>query len=104
MTTHAISATHLAASLPSIAPRPALALFDGDVSVTATFHLTDPIGSTEVTTSPAFLSEMDDTALLNLLDATITRLTTYRDAFRAALDEDTRPAPPALLPTPWYAW
>jgi len=32
MTIHAMPATHLAASLPSIPPRPAVALCDGDVS------------------------------------------------------------------------
>ncbi len=73
----------------------------GDVSVTVTFRPCSPIGSTEVLTSP---DPLDDTALLHLLDATIARLTVYRDAYHAALDEDTRPAPPALLPTPWYGW
>jgi len=45
--------------------------------------------------------------LLNLLDATMTRLTVYRDAFRQAMSEDadtTVPPPPLPLPTPWYAW
>jgi len=71
----------------------------GDVSITVTFRPHSPIGSTEVRTSP---DPLDDTALLHLLDATIARLTVYRDAYRAARDEDA--APPALLPTPWYGW
>jgi len=103
MTTQAMPATHLAASIPSIAPRPAVALYDGDVSVTVTFRPGDPIGSTEVTTSP---DPLDDIGLLALLDATLTRLVTYRDAFRQAMTEDAAivPPPPLPLPTPWYAW
>ncbi len=103
MTTHAIPATHLAASIPSIPPHPAVALDDGDMSVTVTFRPCSPIGSTDVLTSP---DPLDDTGLLTLLDATITRLTLYRDAFRLARDEDTDPAPPPPLPLPipWYAW
>jgi hypothetical protein len=103
MTTHTIPATPLAASLPSIPPRPAVALYDGDVSVTVTFRPLSPLGSTEVVTSP---DPLDDTGLLNLIDATLTRLTLYRDAFRQAMSEDADPAPPPPLPlpTPWYAW
>jgi len=74
------------------------------VSVTVTFRPLSPLGSTEVVTSP---DPLDDASLLTLLAATIARLTLYRDAFRAALDEDTDPVPapaPLPLPTPWYAW
>jgi len=106
MTLEAIPATHVAASTPSIPgrPRPAVALSDGDVSVTVTFRPCSPVGSTEVVTSP---DPLDDTGLLALLDTTMTRLTVYRDAFRAALDEDTDSAPtraPLPQPTPTYAW
>ncbi len=96
--------TQATVSLPSIPPRPAVALYDGDVSVTATFRPHDPIGSTEVVAS---LALPDDTALLNLLDATIARLTAYRDAYQQAMTEDADPTPvraPFPLPIPWYAW
>ncbi len=104
MTTQAIPAPHIAASIPSILPCTAVALYDGDVSVTATFCPYDPIGVTEVVAS---LDLPDDTALLNLLDATIARLTAYRDAYHQAMTEDADPAPvraPLPLPVPWYAW
>jgi len=112
MTPQAMPAPHVAASIPSILPRPAVTLDDGDVSVTVTFRPCSPIGSTEVVTS---LDTLDDTALLNLLDATIARLTVYRDAYRQAMtgndqpvmDEDADPLPvraPLPLPVPWYAW
>jgi len=110
MTTHAIPALHLAASIPSISPRTAIALYDGDVSVTVTFRPDDPIGATEVVAS---IDLPDDTALLNLLDTTIARLIAYRDAYRHAMtandqparDDDTAPVrAPLPLPTPWYAW
>jgi len=104
MTTQAIPVPHVAASIPSIPPRPAVALYDGDVSVTATFRPLDPLNATEVVAS---LDLPDDTALLNLLDTTIARLTAYRDAFHQAMSEDADPAParaPLPLPTPWYAW
>jgi len=42
MTTHAMPATPLAASLPSISPRPAVALDGGDVFVTVTFRPCSP--------------------------------------------------------------
>jgi len=74
------------------------------VSVTATFRPHDPIGATEVVAS---LDLPDDTALLNLLDTTIARLTAYRDAYQQAMTEDADPAPvraPLPLPVPWYAW
>ena len=103
MTSQAIPVIHIAASIPSIPPRPAVALDDGDVSVTVTFRPCSPIGSTEVVTSP---DPLDETGLLTLLDATMTRLTVFRDAFRQAMSEDaaTVPPPPLPLPTPWYAW
>ncbi len=104
MTTQAILTTHVAASIPSISPRPAVALDDGDVSVTATFRPCSPIGSTEVVAS---LDLPDAPALLNLLDATIARLTAYRAAYQQAMTEDAAPAPvraPLPLPVPWYAW
>jgi len=104
MTTQAMPAPHVAASIPSIPPRPASALDDGDVSVTATFRPRDPIGATEVVAS---LDLPNDTALLNLLDATIARLIAYRDAYQQAMTEDADPAPvraPLPLPVPWYAW
>jgi len=104
MTTQAITAPHIAASIPSIPPCPAVALYDADVSLTATFRPLDPLGSTEVVAS---IDLPDATALLNLLDATIARLTVYRDAYRQAMDADADPAPvraPLLLPVPWYAW
>ncbi len=104
MTTQAMPAPHVAASIPSIPPRTAIALDDGDVSITTTFRPHDPIGATEVVTS---LDLPDDAALLNLLDATIARLIAYRDAYHQAMTEDADPAPvraPLPLPVPWYAW
>ncbi len=102
MTPQAIPAPHIAASIPSIPPRTAIALDDGDVSVTATFRPRDPIGATEVVAS---LALPDDAALLNLLDATITRLIAYRDAYQQAMDADPAPVrAPLPLPVPWYAW
>ncbi len=104
--------TQATVSLPSIPPCPAVALYDGDISVTTTFRPHDPIGATEVSAS---IDLPDDTALLNLLDTTIARLTAYRDAYRQAMtandqplmDEHADPAPvraPLPLPVPWYAW
>ena len=104
MTTQAIPVTHVAASIPSIPPRTAIALYDGDISVTTTFRPHDPIGATEVSMS---IDLPDDTALLNLLDVTIARLTAYRDAYQQAMTADADPAPvraPLPLPVPWYAW
>jgi len=104
MTTQAIPAPHVAASIPSIPPRPTIALDDGDVSITTTFRPHDPIGSTEVVAS---LDLPDDATLLTLLDATIARLIAYRDAYQQAMTEDADPAPvraPLPLPVPWYAW
>ncbi len=104
MTNQIMPAPHVAASIPSIPPRVAVALYDGDVSVTTTFRPLDPLGSTEVVAS---LALPDDAALLNLLDATIVRLTVYRDAYQQAMTEDADPAPvraPLPLPVPWYAW
>ncbi len=112
MTAEAIPALHVVASIPSIPPRVAVALYDGDIAVTATFRPRDPIGATEVVAS---IDLPDDAALLNLLDATITRLIAYRDTYRQAMtendqpvrDEDAAPAParaPLPLPVPWYAW
>ncbi len=104
MTAEAIPAPHVAASIPSIPPCPAGSLYDGDISVTATFRPHDPLGATEVVAS---IDLPDDTALLNLLDTTIARLSTYRDAYQQAMTEDADPAPvraPLPLPVPWYAW
>jgi len=111
MTSQIMPAPHVAASIPSIPPRTAVALDDGDVSVTATFRPLDPIGSTEVSTS---LDPVDDAALLTLLDVTITRLTAYRAAYQQAMTENDQPAmdedaapvlPPLLsLLVPWHAW
>ena len=103
MTSQTIPTLHIAVSILSIPPRVAVALDDGDVSVTATFRPHDPIGSTQVSTS---IDLLDDDALLNLLDATIARLTAYRGAYQGTRDEDaaTVPPPPLPLPTPWYAW
>jgi len=104
MTSQIMPAPHVAASIPSIPPRTAVALDDGDVSVTASFRPLDPIGSTEVVAS---LDLPDATGLLNLLDATIVRLIAYRDAYQQAMDADADPAPvraPLPLPVPWYAW
>jgi len=112
MTVHAKPALHVVASIPSIPPCPAVALYDGDVSVTATFRPLDPLDATEVVAS---LDLPDATALLNLLDTTIARLTAYRDAYQQAMtandqpvmDDDADPTParaPRPLPVPWYAW
>jgi len=104
MTAEAIPALHVVASIPSIPPRSAVALYDGDVSVTATFRPRDPLGATEVVAS---IDLPDATALLNLLDTTIARLTAYRDAYQQAMTEDVDPTPvraPLPLPVPWYAW
>jgi len=104
MTTQAIPAPHVAASIPSIPPRPTIALYDGDVSITTTFRPHDPIGATEVVAS---LDLPDDAALLILLDATIARLIAYRDAYQQAMTADADPVPvraPLPLPVPWYAW
>jgi len=96
-----------ALAIPIVASAAAIT---GDVYITATFRPCSPIGATEVTTS---LDPLDDTALLTLLDATITRLIAYRDAYQQAMaendqpvmEEDTATVPPPLpLPTPWYAW
>ncbi len=74
----------------------------GDVHVTTTFQPCAPVGSTEVSTS---LDTLDDTAFLHLLDATITRLIAYRDAYQQAMDADPAPVrAPLPLPVPWYAW
>jgi len=111
MTTHAIPATPLAASSRSIPPCPDVPLYDGDVSVTVTFRPLSPIGLTEVSISS---EPPDDAALLTLLDATITRLIAYRDAYQQAMTENDQPVmdedaavvppPPLPLPVPWYAW
>ena len=104
MTRQIMPAPHVAARIPSISPRPAVALDDSDVSVTATFRPRDPLGATEVVAS---LDLPDDAALLTLLDATIARLIAYRDAYQQAMTEDADPAPvrsPLPLSVPWYAW
>jgi hypothetical protein len=49
------------------------------------------------------------TALLTLLDVTISRLSAYRTAYQQAMTEDAAPAPapvraPLPLPVPWHAW
>jgi len=94
-----------ALAIPIVASAAAIT---GDVHITATFRPRSPIGSTEVTTS---LDPLDDTAMLNLLDATITRLIAYQQAMaendQPVMEEDVDPAPgraPLPLPTPWYAW
>ena len=104
MTSQIIPALHGVASIPSIPPRVAVALYDGNVSITTTFRPHDPLGATEVVAS---LDLPDDTGLLNLLDTTITRLIAYRNAYQQAMTDDVDPAPiraPLPLPTPWYAW
>ncbi len=96
-----------ALAIPIVASAAAIA---DDVHMTATFRPSSSIGSTEVTTS---LDPLDDTALLDLLDATITRLIAYRTAYQQAMTENDQPVieedaatvpPPLPLPTPWYAW
>ncbi len=105
MTSQAIPITYIAPSVLSIPPRPrtTIALDDGDVSVTVTFRPTAPIGSTEVVAS---LDGLDDTALLNLVDSAIARLSAYHAAYQQAMTEDAAPAPisaPLPLPVPWDA-
>ncbi len=80
----------------TLAPAPILpsAARASDVSVTVTFTPSDPLTCTEVLASPALL---DDTALLNLLDCAIARLTCYRAAYQQARDENDTPLP---LPVP----
>jgi hypothetical protein len=69
--------THTAASIPSI---PSLLVVaradDGDVTVSATFTPTDPVGSTEVLIMP---EPATIGAVLELLDAAIVRLRAYRN-------------------------
>jgi len=89
--------TQAAATTPSIPPLVIVAHDDDDVTVTATFHPTDPIGATEVVITPEPASHA---RVLDLLDAAIVRLLAYRDGYKTASDKDTTP----LFPAPWYGW
>lgn len=72
-----------------------------DMTVQVTFRTVDPIHSTEVVIDPY---PTDDGCLLQLLDATITRLRAYREALLEAEEEDREPLPASARPVPWYAW
>jgi hypothetical protein len=88
--------TQTAASIPSIPPLVVVARADdGDVTVSATFTPTDPVGSTEVLITP---EPATTSGVLELLDAAIVRLLAYRDGYRAASEKDAGPA----FPAPWY--
>lgn len=76
---------------------PALDLWR-DVTIHTTFRAVDPIGLTEVVVEP---EPDDDGVLLHTLDAAITRLITYRNAFLAAAAEDSASTP---LPMPRDSW
>jgi hypothetical protein len=89
--------TQPAATAPSIPPLVIVAHDDGDVTVTATFHPTDPIGATEVVITP---EPATHARVLDLLDAAIVRLLAYREGYKTASDKDTMP----LFPAPWYGW
>ncbi len=86
--------TTLAAAIPSIGVLDAW----HDVTVHVTFKTSDPTTLTDVVIEP---DPEDNGCLLQLLDAAITRLIVYRDAFIDAEAEDAAPTP---LPMPWYAW
>ncbi len=88
--------TQPAATALSIPPL-VIVTHDGDVTVTATFHPTDPIGATEVVITP---EPATHARVLDLLDAAIVRLLAYRDGYKTASDKDTTP----LFPAPWYGW
>ncbi len=89
--------TQAAATAPSIPPLVIVAHDDGDVTVTATFHPTGPIGATEVIITP---DPATHARVLDLLDAAIVRLLAYRDGYKTASDKDAAP----LFPAPWYGW
>lgn len=72
-----------------------------DMTVQIMFRTVDPIHSTEVVVDPY---PTDDGCLLQLLDATITRLRAYREALLEAEEEDREPLPASARPVPWYAW
>jgi hypothetical protein len=88
--------TQTAASIPSIPPLVVVSCaHDGDVTVSATFTPTDPVGATEVLITP---EPATTCGVLELLDAAIVRLLAYRDGYRAASEKDAAP----VLPAPWY--
>ncbi len=89
--------TQAAATIPSIPLLVIVARDDNDVTVTATFYPTDPIGATEVVITP---EPATHARVLDLLDAAIVRLLAYRDGYKTASDKDA--APP--LSAPWYGW
>ena len=73
------------------APPSVLAL-DGyrDVAIRIAFRMADPIGLTEVALDP---EPGDNGQLLQLLEAALVRLATYRRDFIAAELEDVTPSP-----------
>ncbi len=72
-----------------------------DVTVQVTFKTVDPITMTEIVVDP---DPSSDGCLLQLIDAAITRLRAYREAFTRAEKDDAGSRPPTALPVPWYAW
>ncbi len=72
-----------------------------DVTVHVTFRTIDPINVTEIVVDP---DPSSDGCLLQLIDAAITRLQAYREAFMRAEEDDTGSLPPPALPVPWHAW
>lgn len=90
--------SHTAASILIVPPLVVVAhAHDGDVTVSATFTPTDPVGSTEVLITP---EPATTSGLLELLDAAILRLRAYRDGYKAASEKDAM----RVLPAPWSRW
>ncbi len=86
-----------------IAATPSVSVLDPwrDVTVHVTFRTIDPITVTEIVVAP---DPRSDGCLLQLIDAAITRLQAYREAFMRAEKDDVGSLPPTALPVPWHAW
>ncbi len=79
----------------AISSVPALAVSD-DITVRVRFCPGDPIRLTEVTIEP---DPVDDTALLQAIDQTITRLIDFAAKYSEAMAAD---GAPTRLPVSWY--